>query len=346
MKTSLLPLSIAAVAAALAGCEWGGVHSGESWNDAYSWANFSGTYKLVTTITPTDGSGSSTSSTTTTTSTSTTGSGSGSGGSTTTTHVVTNIVDVNWSGKYSGNTTTYGPGKSNILVGSVTITVAGLEGSFSDASGVLTYSGSTANSATFDYKTGHFTLTLVNDAYFMGRSVKLTAQQQTLKTVTDSSGSGTTNNGDGTTTTTTTTTTTNGDGSSTTTTTATKTSYIQWLNLTQKGNLLTFKDNYGTTYSGRITGASCPTADQGGYITAAHVRFPFEATCTSDSRITLSGSLSGDWSGGSSATSGTLANRTIDATYHTGRSAAQFQAVSGTVTISPQEIAPYAGTTN
>ena len=51
MKTTLIPISAATVCAvALVGCEWGGVHSGESWNDAYSWANFTGTYKLVSEI--------------------------------------------------------------------------------------------------------------------------------------------------------------------------------------------------------------------------------------------------------------------------------------------------------
>ncbi len=356
MHKSILPITATAataavVAAVLCGCEWGGVHSGESWNDAYSWANFSGTYKLVTVVVPPDttSGSSSTSSTTTTTSTSTTGGGTSGGGTTTesTTTIVETTNTVSWTGTYKGNTEIYNTGKHNVRVGSVTITVAGLEGSFSDADGALKYSGPTANTASFNYSAGSFTLNLVNDTYFMGKEIKFEGQQITKKSKPSgsSSTSTTTNNGDGTTTTTTTTTTTNTDGTSSTSSTSTKTSYIQWLNITQKGNLLTIKDNYGTTYSGRITGASCPTADQGGYITAAHIRFPFEATCTSNSRITLSGSLSGDWSGGSSATSGTLANRAIDATYHTGSSAAQFQAVSGSVSISPQEIAPYAGTT-
>ena len=108
---------------------------------------------------------------------------------------------------------------------------------------------------------------------------------------------------------------------------------ITWLNLTQKGNLLTFQDNTGMVYSGKITGASCPNADNEGYITAAHIRFTYEATSTSNSKIKLSGTLSGDWSGGSSKTSGTLSNRTIDASYTRGRGATQFMAVSGSVTI-------------
>ena len=140
--------------------------------------------------------------------------------------------------------------------------------------------------------------------------------------------------------TTTTTTTNPSSSSSTTKTTAVP---IIWLNLTQQGNLLTFRDNNNVTYSGRITGASCPKASEGGYIQAGHIRFSFEAKANSGA--TISGSISGDWSGASSTTTGTIANRTIDATYHNGKTSAQFQAVSGTTVISAKEIAPYVGTT-
>lgn len=37
---------IVAAAVALSGCEWGGAHE-DTWNDGYSWANFTGTYRFV-----------------------------------------------------------------------------------------------------------------------------------------------------------------------------------------------------------------------------------------------------------------------------------------------------------
>ena len=40
---------MAATAAILVGCDWGGAGDG-TWNDAYSWANFSGTYNLTQAI--------------------------------------------------------------------------------------------------------------------------------------------------------------------------------------------------------------------------------------------------------------------------------------------------------
>lgn len=38
-----------AIAVALSGCEWGGAHE-NTWNDAYSWADFTGTYRFVKAI--------------------------------------------------------------------------------------------------------------------------------------------------------------------------------------------------------------------------------------------------------------------------------------------------------
>lgn len=314
---TLIPITATAIcAAALVGCEWGGVHSGESWNDAYSWANFTGTYKLVSTIDAASESGSGSSSSSSSTETSTT-------------VTTTNYPSTTWSGSYTGNKT-YQTNRQHLRPGSVNITVAGLEGSFSDKSGVMAYSGATANSADVDYATGAITITLVNESYFAGKKPKISMMAEKIEVTTTTTRNGTT-----------TTTTTSGDSSKTTK----KSVPITWLNLTQKGNLLTFVDNNGVTYSGKITGASCPTADQSGYVQAGHIRFTFEATSTANSAVTLSGSLSGDWSGASSETTGTIANRTIDATYHNGRSATQFQAVSGTTTVYARAVTPVAGVT-
>ncbi len=49
-------LAIASLAAvAFSGCEWGGAHE-NTWNDGYSWANFTGTYRFVNAVyyTPTE----------------------------------------------------------------------------------------------------------------------------------------------------------------------------------------------------------------------------------------------------------------------------------------------------
>lgn len=50
MKSSLQYIIAAcAVATVFSGCEWGGSH-GDTWNDAYSWANFTGTYRLLSAV--------------------------------------------------------------------------------------------------------------------------------------------------------------------------------------------------------------------------------------------------------------------------------------------------------
>lgn len=264
MNKSLIPITVVAVsAAAFVGCEWGGVHSGESWNDAYSWANFTGTYKLATPVVEdsTDGS----------------------------------TASFSRSHVFDGNRS-YNAGKTALVPGSVSVTIAGL-GSFTDnGDGSTTFSGSGSHSVTINHSAGTVSITLAGtiDPY-IGKSITISGKYS----VSASSGSS---------------------------------SPITWLNVNQKGNLLTIQDSNGVTYSGKITGASCPTADESGYITAAHIRFPFEAT-SANGKIRLSGSLSGDWSGSSSATTGTLSNRTIDANYSRGSSNAQFMAVSGSVAI-------------
>ena len=272
MKNSIIPITAASAicAAALVGCEWGGVHSGESWNDAYSWANFTGTYKLVTAVAAED-----------------------SGGET-----VTEASD-SVTTTYNGNGS-YSTGKAGLVPGSVTVTIASV-GSFTDnGDKTTTFSGSAGHTVTIDYSAGNISINLAaNVAPYIGKTVTIGFKYNIAEAAAA----------------------------------AVNESPITWLNLTQKGNLLTFQDNTGMVYSGKITGASCPNADNEGYITAAHIRFTFEATSTSNSKIKLSGTLSGDWSGGSSKTSGTLSNRTIDASYTRGRGATQFMAVSGSVTI-------------
>ena len=50
MHSRFYYLAIASLAAvAFSGCEWGGVHE-NTWNDGYSWADFTGTYRMVNAV--------------------------------------------------------------------------------------------------------------------------------------------------------------------------------------------------------------------------------------------------------------------------------------------------------
>lgn len=117
---------------------------------------------------------------------------------------------------------------------------------------------------------------------------------------------------------------------------------ITWINLTQKGHVLTMKDNKGVVYNGKITAASCPRADESGNTPSGNIRFTFEAVAASNPKLTLSGSLSGYWN---TATSD-LTDRVIDASYHNGSSTTQFQAAGGTVTIYDKPVVPGTGSTD
>lgn len=274
MKKTLIPLTAVAVsAAAFVGCEWGGAHRGDYWNDAYSWANFSGTYKLAAGI---DSSSTAT------------------GTTETSSKQVGNAKSLYWS---EGTTLTLDPG---LVKGSISVKFNGFH--FSDnGDGTLSCSDTTVGgSGSYSADAGTVNISFTTA---VGPQTVHVSYSYNISTSTSAMSGG-----------------------------SVVESPITWLNVNQKGNLLTIEDNNGTIYNGKITGASCPTADNDGYVQAAHIRFPFEATST-NGRVTLSGSLSGDWSGGSSRTSGTLANRTIDANYHRGKTTIQFRAVSGTVTL-------------
>ena len=290
--TKLIPVS-AAICAALVGCEWGGVHSGESWNDAYSWANFTGTYKLVNAVSSSDAA-------------------SSAGESATKKEGPLQTISFDWSESNTGTTLTGG----NIVEGSVTafFTVSGA--TFTDDGAgnlVTTYSGG-SGSVGYTAGTVSFSFTGAMNPQKVKVSYKVWV-----------SADGTTLAG-----------------------TATPMSF-RWLNLNQKGNLLTIEmvgdDSKSAIFSGKITGASCPTANEEGYVQAGHIRFTFEATRTTNAKQTLTGSISGDWSGSSSARTGTISNRTIDATFHDGKTATPFQAVSGSTTVYAKEISAAAGVT-
>ncbi|NLF85565.1 MAG: hypothetical protein GX571_05615, partial [Lentisphaerae bacterium] len=54
-RNVLLTSAVAAVIGLTVGCEWTGTSSEESWNDAYAWVNFSGTYRLYNAVAATPG---------------------------------------------------------------------------------------------------------------------------------------------------------------------------------------------------------------------------------------------------------------------------------------------------
>lgn len=302
----------AVIAATLVGCDWGGVSSNESWNDAYAWANFSGTYKLVTEV-----------------------------------YVDTNNSDGGNEGENSGNpskqgapvvgaqnlgygvTATIKINKEQVLLGlvpgSVSVKVEYREDANTirefkmddDGNGNLTTKHFQGDhpSGTITYSSGEIGLTFLSTMYVEKATVTYKSYYDASLGVTGGTSS---------------------DGASH--------SYpITWLNVTQKGNLLTLQDNDGRTYAGKITGASCPDADAAGYVTPGHIRFSFEATCTSNAKYKISGSLSGNWSGAQNETSGTISDRTMDASFSDGGSPIQFQAVSGSVTVVARTVTPVAG---
>lgn len=298
----------AVIAATLVGCDWGGVSSSESWNDAYAWANFSGTYKLVNNIIPEAGENDS---------------------------ATSKPVEIQGMNKISSPTgqklSPVGDGIASAKVSlkskyTPTEPSAQNPGGLVDLAfvkvaekdGTITLKPTTSQAefpvCTIDKKTGVV-------SFALGANYTLIEAQVNYTYITSTPiSAGSIESG-----------------------TADALDPITWLNVTQKGNLLTLQDNDGRTYAGKITGASCPDADAAGYVTPGHIRFSFEATCTSNAKYKISGSLSGNWSGAQNETSGTISDRTIDGSFVNGGSPTQFQAVSGPVTVLAKTVTPTAG---
>lgn len=298
----------AVIAATLVGCDWGGVSSSESWNDAYAWANFSGTYKLVTDVYVTEGEGSDSESSL---------------------NVQWDDDSYNIASRVSEGTTSWSgsvrkKGVASHGIRAVTLKIKyenDYEITINDPDGDGKLEGNDSGKAlkgTVVYGTGEITLSDIPSLSRYGKfDITVTYQFSYIKTL--------------------------GASSSSSSQDGVVQSPITWLNVTQKGNLLTLQDNDGRTYAGKITGASCPDADAAGYVTAGHIRFSFEATCTSNAKYKISGSLSGNWSGAQNETSGTISDRTMDASFSDGGSPIQFQAVSGSVTVVARTVTPVAG---
>jgi hypothetical protein len=256
----LLTGAVAVVIGLGAGCEWSGTSSEESWNDSYSWANFSGTYTLYNVLDPTD---------TTTEDRVTVTEGQG------------NVVK----GKraYPLDTRHF-----PVLASSVTVHVGDYT---ANDNGAQVLSGAGV-SGVFEYGTGKGSVTLEDTPGDSdnGKKIEITYTYIVSGTVT------------------------------------TPGSEITLFTVNQQGNLLTFTDNNGVAYSGRVTGANVPSDSR----SSGNVRLNFEVK---SSKATIVGTLSGDWSGG---TTGTLSNRSLLGTYSAqGGIDVDIQGASGSISITP-----------
>lgn len=259
-RNFLLTGAVAAVMSLTVGCEWTGTSSEESWNDAYSWANFSGTYHLYNTVDPTEES--------------------------TESEVLVSSEGVG----STSDTDSYGGtlGRRPVVAGSLVIQISGT--TFTDQ-GDGTLAG--GQSGTINYATGAWSARTLGTPPVEGQPIIASYRYLLAGTVTS-------------------------PGSALTT-----------LTVNQKGNLLTFTDNNGMVYSGRVTGANVPSDSR----VSANVRINFEVA-SSSARII--GTLSGDWSGG---TTGTLSNRSMLGTYSAqGGIDVDIEAASGSIAITPQPI--------
>ena len=273
-RNVLLTSAVAAVIGLTVGCEWTGTSSEESWNDAYAWVNFSGTYRLYNAVAATPGTPGTPSETET---------------------------EVPVSNESQGLTTVGGTGyngqvaKRPVVAGSLTLNVGGYVFN-DDGSGVL--SGADGISGTITYGTGAWS---VDTGSGTGGGLPIRATYSYLQT-------GTIINPG---------------------TPGTPGSAITTFTVNQQGNLLTFTDNNGTVFSGRVTGANVPSDSR----SSGNVRLNFEVTASNNAKII--GTLSGDWSGG---VSGMLANRSLLGHYFYRSNKVDIQAASGSIAITPQPV--------
>ena len=271
-RNVLLTSAVAAVIGLTVGCEWTGTSSEESWNDAYAWVNFSGTYRLYNAVAATPGTPGTPSETET---------------------------EVPVSNESQGLTTVGGTGyngqvaKRPVVAGSLTLNVGGYVFN-DDGSGTLTGGAS----GTINYGTGAWSAD-TGSGTGGGLPIRATYSYLQAGTIITPGTPGT-------------------PGSA-----------ITSLTVHQQGNLLTFTDNNGVVYSGRVTGANVPSDSR----TAGNVRLNFEVSAGNGAKII--GTLSGDWSGGAS---GTLANRLLRGTYSRGGTHVELQGASGSISITPRPI--------
>ena len=319
-------MAAVACVAVLTGCDWGGVDSDESWNDAYSWLNFGGTYTLADVgnvnvlkpVTPSPAP------TPTPTPTPDKPSSKVETFKAQIAHVF-NTTDKR--GNFSGGVLNDG-GKvgDGVVPRSVMVVVSDKFGERSfrdDGEGNLFCAASPSCRGTFRYGTGAWSLSGLRDMINPPIKVIVT-YTYTMSTDNPDAGGG----GDG-----------GWDDNTGGAGTATEETGLQitFLHVTQKGNLLSMRDSAGNVYSGRFTGASVPST---GFMMPMDVRMSFEVK--SANGISIVGSFSGNWSGAVSADMGMLNNRLLSATIATKKGHDDIRGTSSSIAIKTPALPPAA----
>ena len=268
-------LAIASLAAiAFSGCEWGGVHE-NTWNDGYSWANFTGTYRFTKAVVflPNQVEEEEDTSETETTTTTTT----------TEYKTINNKVTTTM----KTDTTADGvvpAGDSGIVPGSFKVTVHAKSGSVT----VVDDGSGNVGGGKVSYETGVWNINSIS--FYAQKGDKVTIEyayrnKKVIPPVVDPDPKP-----------------------------GTYPNYsmvnLSYLKVTQQGNKLTMSGDSGIVYTGRLTGASTPTD---GYVAAQTVRLSFEVSSANGDTIT--GHFSGNWSGAADKNYGTLSDRQIHGTH-------------------------------
>ena len=269
-------LSFAFVAAlAFSGCEWGGAHE-NTWNDGYSWANFTGTYRFVNAVyyLPLASSDSA----------------SESKQLESVKGFAKDVVSAEYGGQaIASMSSPLSAGGSlsvanGLVPGSVVMEVSLKNGGVAvitaDSANNLVYNGQTVGSVT-DSGTWNFTLPVEANTS-EGDSIVMNYKYY------GSNGSG--DNDD----------------------TPNNAVYLSFLKVTQQGNKLTMIGDSGMVYKGQLTGAS---TSKDGYVAAQQVRLSFEAT-SATGNMKIIGHFSGVWSGSAEKQYGVLSERTIQGTHN------------------------------
>ena len=321
--------AIASIAVlAFLGCEWGGAHE-NTWNDGYSWANFTGTYRFVRAVyyLPLASSGSEPDS-----------------------KQLKSVKDFAketeypiYNGQANGrmDAQTKASGTFSVVMGlvpgSVEMTVSctkksGTAKITSDSSNNLIYKGKAVGNVT-DKGTWSFSLPLAAGAQ-AGDWIGITYQYKGNPSGGGSSSSGggssssssgggsssSSSSGGGSSSSSS-----SGGGSSSSSSSGGGSSssssgggapnnavYLSFLKVTQQGNKLTMIGDSGMVYKGQLTGAS---TSKDGYVAAQQVRLSFEAT-SATGNMKIIGHFSGVWSGSAEKQYGVLSERTIQGTHN------------------------------
>ena len=292
-------LAIASVATlAFSGCEWGGVHE-NTWNDGYSWANFTGTYRFINAVyyLPLASNESSSES---------------ASKKITMGSFAKEVALPEYNGQSTASMTSqtsaggsFSTGQG-LVPGSVAISVSlkngGVANTTSDSANNLIYNDQTVGTVT-ESGTWSFTLPVAANAS-EGDSISIAYKYFSNSGSADS------------------------DDSDSEPDNAV---YLSFLKVTQQGNKLTMIGDSGMVYKGQLTGAS---TGKDGYVAAQQVRLSFEAT-SATGNMKIIGHFSGVWSGASDKNYGVLSERTIQGTHNR---AGNFVGVAADTTIKVPDI--------